>query len=261
MGSVDLDFKPSVPVLDANVSLGRRHDRPVAVDTVEGVRSEMDRAGIGQALVYAPHAATYDSVEGNSMLMDAVRGRGDFVPQFVCNPAFDDLDTVAAHVEAEGVTSVRMLPGVHNYPFRDWVVGPWLDWLSDAGLPLWLPVEHEVLGTAHEIEPRDVYETLSARPDVRAVLCEAKYHDASWALPLVRSPAQPGLRAVPVRGDGRDHYGRRRHRPRARAVRVALPGRRDVAAAVQPSPLRAEHGRADGDMRGQRRAPAGGELT
>jgi predicted TIM-barrel fold metal-dependent hydrolase len=187
MGSVDLDFKPSVPVLDANVSLGRRHDRPVAVDTVEGVRSEMDRAGIGRVLVYAPHAATYDSVEGNSMLMDAVRGRADFVPQFVCNPAFDDLDTVAAHVEAEGVTSVRMLPGVHNYPFRDWVVGPWLDWLTDTGIPLWLPVEHEVLGTVHAIDPRDVYETLAARPNVRAVLGEAKYHDASWALPLVRS--------------------------------------------------------------------------
>ena len=56
------------------------------------------------------------------MLMEAVRGRADFVPQFVCNPAFDDLDRVAAHVEAEGVTSVRMLPGVHNYPFREWVV-------------------------------------------------------------------------------------------------------------------------------------------
>ena len=187
MGSVDLDFKPSVLVLDANVSLGRRHDRPVAVDTVEGVRSEMDRAGIGRALVYAPHAATYDSVEGNSMLMESVRGNPDFVPQFVCNPAFDDLVRVAAHVEAEGVTSVRMLPGVHNYPFRDWVVGPWLDWLADTDIPLWLPVEHEVLGAAHAIDPRDVYETLAGRPDVRAVLCEAKYHDASWALPLVRA--------------------------------------------------------------------------
>ena len=92
MGKVELDFRPSVPVLDANVSLGRRHDRAVAVDTVEGVRREMDRAGIGRALVYAPHAATYDSVEGNSMLMESVRGRDDFVPQFVCNPAFDDLE-------------------------------------------------------------------------------------------------------------------------------------------------------------------------
>ena len=52
---------------------------------------------------------------------------------------------------------------------------------------MWLPVEHEVLGAAHAIDPRDVYETLAGRPDVRAVLCEAKYHDASWSLPLVRA--------------------------------------------------------------------------
>ena len=131
----------------------------------------MDRAGIGRALVYAPHAATYDSVEGNSMLMEAVRGRADFVPQFVCNPAFDDLDRVAAHVEVEGVTSVRMLPGVHNYPFRDWVVGPWLDWLAGAGIPLWLPVEHEVLGTVHAIDPRDVHDTLGWRARTSGPYC------------------------------------------------------------------------------------------
>ena len=44
-----------------------------------------------------------------------------------------------------------------------------------------------MLGTEHAVDPRDVYETLAARPGVRAVLGEAKYHDASWALPLVRS--------------------------------------------------------------------------
>ena len=40
---------------------------------------------------------------------------------------------------------------------------------------------------AYPIDPRDIYDTLSERPDVQAVLCEAKYNDASWALPLVRS--------------------------------------------------------------------------
>ena len=49
MGQVDLDFKPSVPVFDANVSIGRRHDKRVAVDTVDGALEEMQRAGIGRA--------------------------------------------------------------------------------------------------------------------------------------------------------------------------------------------------------------------
>ena len=46
MGNVEFDFKPSVPVLDANASLGRRHDWPVGVDSAEGARSEMERAGV-----------------------------------------------------------------------------------------------------------------------------------------------------------------------------------------------------------------------
>ena len=190
MSNIDLDFKPSVPVLDANMALGRRHDKPVNVDSVEGARSEMDRAGIQRALVYAPHAAIFDSGEGNRALIDTIRGSDAFTPQFVCNPSFDDLAEVAAHVDAKGVRSVRMFPGLHNYPFLPWVIGPWLDWLAETGIAVWIPVEFEILGPipgTNPIEPRDVYETLSERPDVRAVLCEAKYNDASWALPLVRS--------------------------------------------------------------------------
>ncbi len=159
----------------------------VSVDSADGARAEMERAGISRAIAYAPHAAAYDSGEGNAMLMDAVRGSHDLLPQFVCNPASDDLAKTAAHVEAEGVRSVRMLPGLHNYPFRPWVVEPWLDWLADARIPVWLPVEYDLLGAVYSLDPRDVYDTLSERQDVRAVLSEAKYHDASWALPLVRS--------------------------------------------------------------------------
>ena len=68
MGLVDLDFKPAVPVFDANVALGRRHDRRQSVDTAETTLAQMDRVGIERALVYTPHAAVYDSREGNNPL-------------------------------------------------------------------------------------------------------------------------------------------------------------------------------------------------
>ena len=51
MGQVDLDFKPAVPVFDANAALGRRHDKRVAVDTADGVIEVMDEAGVERALV------------------------------------------------------------------------------------------------------------------------------------------------------------------------------------------------------------------
>ena len=53
MGQVDLEFKPTVPVFDANVALGRRHDWIVSADadTPEATLAELARAGIQRALV------------------------------------------------------------------------------------------------------------------------------------------------------------------------------------------------------------------
>jgi predicted TIM-barrel fold metal-dependent hydrolase len=39
----------------------------------------------------------------------------------------------------------------------------------------------------HPIDPRDVYETVSAWPNLKVVLVEATYHDASWAFPLLKT--------------------------------------------------------------------------
>ncbi len=139
MGQVDLNFKPSVPVFDANVSIGRRHDKRVAVDTVGGTLQEMQRAGIGRALVYSPHATYWDPEEGNEILLEAVAGRPSLVPQFVAS-AFDDLDRFARSVEDNGIRAVSMLPSLYKYAFRDWAVKPWLDWIASERMPLWLPV-------------------------------------------------------------------------------------------------------------------------
>lgn len=187
MGEVDLHFKPSVPVFDANVALGRRHDRRVNVGSVEETLEAMDRTGVDRAVVYTPHAMGYDSVEGNSYLMELVDGQSRFVPQFVCNPSYDDLDTVAASVRDNGITSVRMMPAVHHYPFRDWVVKPWMDWLAAEGIPLWIPVKYDFIHVEHVVDGHELHETLAAHPDVRAVLCEAQYHEMSWVMPLLRS--------------------------------------------------------------------------
>ena len=187
MGQVDLDFKPSVPVFDANMALGRRHDRRVPVDTVEETLRLMDMAGIGRALVYAPHAATYDSQDGNRLLMTTIDGESRLVPQFVCNPSFDGFDDFIGDLDAHGVRSVRMLPAVHNYPFRDWVVGPWLEWLAGEGIPLWMPVDHEVRGRPNSLDPAELHKTVERHPTLTVVLSEVKYADFSWAMPMLRS--------------------------------------------------------------------------
>ncbi|MBI4530196.1 MAG: hypothetical protein HY709_01630, partial [Candidatus Latescibacteria bacterium] len=68
MGNVDFHFKPVVPVFDANVALGRRHDRRVGADRLEDVLAAMDRAGVERALAHSPYATQFDAVDGNRLL-------------------------------------------------------------------------------------------------------------------------------------------------------------------------------------------------
>ena len=179
MGQVDLDFKPTVPVFDANVALGRRHDRRVPSDTLEGTLEAMDRAGVGRAVVYSPHAANFDSQDGNQLLQQTVQGEPSLVPQYVCTPAADDLDEFATQVKERGVRSVRMFPRLHNYPFRDWIVKPWLSWLAVEGLPLWIPID--------QFDPSELHDTIKEHPDVSVVLSELHYSQMTWVMPLLRS--------------------------------------------------------------------------
>ena len=62
MGEVDLNFKSSVPPFDACVALGRRFNRYVRSDTLEGLITTMDRAGVDKALAYSPHAIDFDNI-------------------------------------------------------------------------------------------------------------------------------------------------------------------------------------------------------
>ena len=191
MGEVDLHFKPSVPVFDGNIGLGRRHYKRVAEGSVEGTPETMGKAGIQRALVFSPHGAYWDPGEGNQILLDTIKDHPNLYPQLVANP-LDDLDAFAAQVKREGVRSVRMVPSLHQYPFRDWAVKPWLDWLAAERIPVWLPSEFRIhvdenFNRAKDLDPTEVHDTLKAHPDLIAVLSEVKYNDFPWAFLLLKS--------------------------------------------------------------------------
>ena len=179
MGEVDLHFRPSVPVFDANVALGRRHDRRVTADTVDALQAEMRRVGVGRALVYSAHSAAFDTGDGNDYLLEMVEGAGNLVPQLACSPAVEDLDRFAAQVDELSIRSVRMFPIEGGYPFRSWIVGPWMEWLASENLALWLP--------AHEVDPGELHDTLREHPGVAVVLSDVHYVHVPWIYPLLRS--------------------------------------------------------------------------
>ena len=192
MAEIELDFKPNVPVFDANMVLGRRHNRRCLFDTAPELIGEMDRLNVDRALVYTPHAVSYDSREGNDYLLQLIDGESRLVPQFVCNPSADDLQNFAQCLRSHRIRSIRMLPAVHGYPFRDWVVGPWLEWAATNGIPVWLPVNFGIPTRrseldANQLDPEAVHDTLSAFPKLQAVLCETQIRHITWVLPLLRS--------------------------------------------------------------------------
>lgn len=187
MGQVDLNFKPTVPVFDANVALGRRHDKRARVDTVEGTLEAMDQAGVDRALVYSPHAFAWDAQDGNELLDEMVRGESRLVPQYVCNPGFEDLGDFAELVGKQGVRSARVSPIFHQYPFQDWMLKPWLDWMASEGLTLWIPVSYDAKGRKVNMDPTPIHETIGKHPDLKVVLSDVDYQNANWTLQFLRS--------------------------------------------------------------------------
>ena len=179
MGEVDLHFKSSVPTFDACVALGRRFDRYVREDTVEGTLDVMDKAGVEKALVYSPHSIDFDAEEGDALLMEQIQGQTRLVPQFAVNPSYDDMEAFGATLHELGVRSVRMAPEKHRFPFRDWVVGPWLEWLASEKLPLWLD--------SMQFDPVDLHDTVKKFPDTQIVLSEVHYSHIGWAMPVLKS--------------------------------------------------------------------------
>ncbi len=187
MGDIDLNFKSSVPAFDANMSLGRFHDHRVTANTVEETLAEMDRLGVDRAVVYSPLSAAFTSHEGNRRLIESIKDEPRLFPQFVCNPAYHDLDEFRSMIAANDVRSVRMLPMHHRYQFHHWAVAEWMEWLAEDEIPVWLPVQFEAVGQALEFDPSVVHDTVERNPGVNVVISELKYNDYSWAIPLLKS--------------------------------------------------------------------------
>ena len=134
-----------------------------------------------------------------------------------------------------------MFPGLHSYPFRDWVVGAWLDWMAETRTPVWLHTQWQTsLSGGAPLDPRDVYETLKARPEVTGVLSEVKYDDISWALSLLRSLPNLYVEISRFVVGGGIEYLLEAAGEDAGAVRIAVSRFGDAASPVQPAPQRAE---------------------
>ncbi|MBN2308671.1 MAG: amidohydrolase family protein [Candidatus Hydrogenedentes bacterium] len=159
---------------DFNAAVGRgAHPAGGAFETGEALRAELSRLGISEALVCHRLAAEADVVKGNQLLLECIDGCPGLYPCWVmAPPALGDLPDPNAWVGeavACGVRAVRMMPAHSLYTLADWCVGPVVDALHEAGLPLLLD-----FGTHHwsqrVIPWPDIKRLCERRPELAVVI-------------------------------------------------------------------------------------------
>jgi hypothetical protein len=181
-----LDFRPRVPVFDANVRVG---DTPSAVSpspTPADLFRELGRHGVERAVVYHAQTELRSPTEGNRRLEEWL-GDSRLTPQWSILPLAESLRQVQDLHAAGRVSSVRFYEVRHaeipfppaRLPFRRWAWDEVLSWLSAEGIPAWIPLP--------DADPNEIVDTLSAYPDLVTVLVGAHYSHALLVRPLLRA--------------------------------------------------------------------------
>jgi hypothetical protein len=180
-----LDFRPRVPVFDANVCVGDRHDQVSPCRDRAALLAEMDRLGIDRALVYHAQTEEISPVDGNRLLEEwldssvASSQPSRLLPQWSILPTAASLAQIEA-LDGQGVvTSVRLHDTrMAGLPFRPWAYDDLLAWLSARRIPLWIALP--------EHDPDDLVTTLQGHPELVTVVVGAHYVHHLLVRPLLR---------------------------------------------------------------------------
>jgi hypothetical protein len=102
---------------------------------VDGLRAEMERLGIGRALVSHTLARTYDPALGNQLLMEQIAGQEALVPCWTLLPPacgeMGSVDELLAQMSQAGVRAVRLYPLEHSYSLAEWQCGELFEALDE----------------------------------------------------------------------------------------------------------------------------------
>jgi predicted TIM-barrel fold metal-dependent hydrolase len=174
-----LNFRPGVPVFDANVRVGDCHDLPSPCRDRTALLAEMDRHGVERAVIYHAQTEMISPLDGNQLLESWLDGDGRLTPQWSILPTPASLAQVQSLYEAGRVSSLRLHnTRVAGLPFRPWAYDELLAWISARHIPLWIPLPD------HDAD--ELVTTLQGRPELVTVLVGAHYSHYLLVRPLLR---------------------------------------------------------------------------
>lgn len=178
-----LNFKPRIPVFDANVGVGHQYNRPAPFDDAAGLLNEMQRHGVGRALIYHVQGESISGLDGNEALAAWADGYTQFKLQWTAGPGQDSLAQLQDLFAAGLVDSARINRTLSDstpveLPFVEWLYGDLLEWLQAAKVPLWISLA--------DTPPTEIMSTLMCFPDLVTVLLGAHYTHALLVQPLLK---------------------------------------------------------------------------
>lgn len=178
-----LNFKPRVPVFDANVGVGHQFNQPAPFDDAAGLLHEMQRHGVQRALIYHVQGESISGLDGNEALVTWAEGTEQFSLQWTVGPRQDSLRQlqdfhVDGIVKSVRINSTRPGSSAVELPFVEWLYGDLLEWLQAEKVPLWISLT--------DTPTTEIMSTLKRFPDLVTVLLGAHYSHALLVPPLLR---------------------------------------------------------------------------
>ena len=177
---MSLSFRSPIPVFDANVGVGHRHDRRYPYETREDLLSEMARHGVSRALVYSLQGEYISPTRGNNQLASWTDGCAELVPQYVAGSDRGSISQLSELHQNGLLTCVRLHDtGECKLPFASWLYGDLLEWLSVNSIPLWISLA--------DTPTAEIVDTLKHYTQLQVVLVGAHYVHSMMIRPMLKA--------------------------------------------------------------------------
>ena len=175
---VSLKFKARIPIFDANIRVGDLHNELSPCRNRDQLLTEMDLHGVRRALVYHVQAETISPIDGNRYLESWLDNDGRTYPQWLVMPSSDSISQIQTLYAKGKVQSVRLYDTQSvGLPLRPWAYDGLLSWLSEVRVPTFISLP--------DANSDELVTTLSAYPELVAVLVGAHYQHALWIRPVL----------------------------------------------------------------------------
>lgn len=177
----EADTHSSMHFFDANCMVGRRADRRADEPwSVEDLVIDMEHFGIQEALVSHAASRDYDALVGNSELVTMLRGHSQLHPVWTIVPPspfeISDAADFVRQAKQTGVKAFNAYPLLHNFSMSEWCIGPLLDAIESAEMPLLLPFS--------EISWESIFSLCQAHPRLPVIVHTVNYRQLRFLIPL-----------------------------------------------------------------------------